>query len=316
MRRIILAFMCIFALSTPALAEYPEKPVQLVVPFPAGGGSDVSARVAIEYANKFLPQPMVVSNIEGGTGSVGAKQVLRAKPDGYTLFWEHPTMSVQTTTKVVDHSFRDFEMLGVAVNSTFIFVGNKRLPPRTAIEMLDYMKANPGKVRWPMSFGAMSHFGFLYVADGYKGGEITPATVANAGDKERIVKLIADQADATCVSLAAAAPYIASGDIIPLGVLSEKRMPMLPDVPTMKEQGIDSVYNQIFTVFAPKGMPEGEKKIIQEAFKKGLATPEAKAHLEKLYCTPDVLTPEESSKLWEAQEAHNAELVKKYKLAQ
>ena len=316
MKRILLALLAAVFMSVPVhAATYPEKAVQLVVPFPPGGGSDVSARVAVEYVNRLLPNPLVVSNVSGGTCSVGAKQVLRAKPDGYTLFWEHPTLSVQTATKVVDHSFRDFEMVGVAVQSTFVLVASKNLPVKNAVELMDYMRDNPGKVRWPMSFGAMSHFGFLYVADGYKGGEVTPGIVANAGDKDRVVAIIGGHADASCVSISAAAPYIASGDVLALGVLSEKRMPMLPDLPTLREQGIDSVYNQIFTVFGPRGLPDNVKATVQKAFKEGLASDEARAALANLYCLPEVLTPEESAALWEKQEAFNKSLVTKYNLA-
>ncbi|MDR3363121.1 MAG: tripartite tricarboxylate transporter substrate binding protein [Desulfovibrio sp.] len=316
MKKILLALLTVFAFAFPTFAAtYPEKAVQLVVPFPPGGGSDISARVAVEFVNRLLPQPLVVSNISGGTGSVGAKHVLRAKPDGYTLFWEHQTMSVQTATKVVDHSFKDFDIVGGAVRSTFILVANKKLPVKTATDLLDYMKATPGKVRWPMSFGAMSHFGFLYVANGYKGGELVPGIVANAGDKDRIVAIIGDHADASCVAISAAAPYIASGDVLALGVLSEERMAMLPDVPTLREQGIDSVYNQLFTVFAPKGLPDDIKATIQKAFKDGLSTPEAKKAFANLYCVPDVISPEETAALWAKQEAFNESLVKKYNLS-
>jgi tripartite-type tricarboxylate transporter receptor subunit TctC len=160
----------------------------------------------------------------------------------------------------------------------------------------------------------MSHFGFLAVADGYTGGELVPAIVANAGDKDRVVAIIGDHADASCVSVAAAAPYIASGDVVPLGVLSNERMPMLPDIPTLKEQGIDSVYDQIFTVFGPKGLPDNVKTTIRAAFAKGLASPEAQTALAELYCIPAVLSPEESSQLWEKQENFNRELVRKYNL--
>jgi tripartite-type tricarboxylate transporter receptor subunit TctC len=315
MRTLLLALSAVVLFSVPASAgSYPEKPVQLVVAFPPGGSSDVSARVSVEYANKFLPKPLVVSNISGGTGSVGAQHALRANPDGYTLFWEHPTLAVQTATKVVDFSLSDFDIIGVAARSTFILVASKNLPVKNAMDLMDYMKANPGKVRWPMSFGAMSHFGFLYVADGYKGGKLEPGIVANAGDKDRVVAIIGGHADASCVGASAAAPYIASGDVLALGVLSDKRLPMLPNLPTLREQGIDSVYNQIFTVFGPKGLPAEVKSTITEAFKKGLATEEAKKALADLYCVPDVLSPQESAELWKKQEEFNKHLVKKYSL--
>ena len=315
MKKLFLVLFVAALFSTPALAgSYPEKPVQLVVAFPPGGGSDVSARVAIEYANKFLPKPLVVSNISGGTGSVGAKHVLRATPDGYTLLWEHPTLAVQTATKVVDFSLSDFDVIGVAVRSTFVLVASKNLPVKNAMDLMDHMKANPGKVRWPMSFGAMSHFGFLYVADGYKGGKLEPGIVGNAGDKDRVVAIIGGHADASCVSISAAAPYIASGDVLALGVLTEERLPMLPDLPTLREQGIDSTYNQIFTLFGPKGLPDEVKATLRDAFQKGLATEEAKKALGDMYCVPAVLSAEESIKLWEKQEALNKHLVQKYNL--
>ena len=316
MKKMLLALFVVALFSAPALAAgtYPEKPVQMVVAFPPGGSSDVSARVAVEYANKFLPKPLVVSNITGGTGSVGAQHALRATPDGYTLFWEHPTLAVQTASKVVDFSISDFDMIGVAAKSTFILVASKNLPVKNAMDLMNYMKANPGKVRWPMSFGAMSHFAFLYMADGYKGGKLEPGIVANAGDKERMVNIIGGHADASLVGASAAAPYIASGDVLALGVLSDKRLPMLPDLPTLREQGIDAVYNQIFTVFGPKGLPAEVKSTIREAFKKGLATAEAKKALGGMFIVPEVLPAEESAQLWAKQEEFNKSLIQKYNL--
>lgn len=309
---LLALLLCAFAMPAYAGASYPEKPVQLVVAFPPGGGSDLSARVAVEFINRQLPQPLVVTNISGGTGSVGAKHAMRAKPDGYTLYWEHPTLAVQSATGVIDFSHRDFDIVGVAMRSTFILVANKRLPVKNATELMQYMQDNPGKVRWPMSFGAMSHYGFLYVADGWKGAPLVPGIVANAGDKDRVVALIGDHADASCVSLSAAAPYIASGDVRPLGMLSRERMPMLPDIPTLREQGIDAVYEQIFTLFAPKGTPQGIKDQLHKAMQDGLNTPEAQKAMAALYCMPEVLSPEESLKLWNAQEERNRELARKY----
>lgn len=313
MKKIFLPVLLLLAFAAPAAAgAYPEKPVQLVVAFPPGGGSDVSARVAAEFINRRLPKPLVIANISGGTGSVGARQALRARPDGYSLYWEHPTLAVQSATGVINFSHRDFDMVGVAMRSTFVMVANKRLPVKTAVELLKYMQANPGKVRWPMSFGTMSHYGFLYVADAWKEGPLEPAVVPNAGDKGRVVALIGDQADASCMSLSAAAPYIASGDVIPLGVLSRERMPMLPDIPTLREQGIDAVYEQIFTLFAPKGTPEAVKAQLRQAMQDGLNTPEAAKAMAALYCMPSVLSPEESLTLWNAQEERNRELARKY----
>lgn len=316
MRKIILLLVFMMSLAGFAHAgTYPEKPIQLVVPFPPGGGSDVTARIAVEYVNKYLPQPLVVSNISGGTGSVGATHVLRSKPDGYTLFWEHPTMSTQTASKVVEHSFRDFDMVCVALRSTFMLVANKRLPIATAPDLMAHMKKHPKQVRWPMSFGAMSHFGYLYVVDGYPGGDaLEPKIVSNTGDKERVVALIGDHADATSSSISAVLPYVKSGDVLALGVMSAERSPFLPDVPTLKEQGIDAIYNQIFTLFGPKGMPEEVKQTLAEAFRKGMADPGAREVLAKQCCEPSFMLPAEGTKLWQAQEDKNIELVRKYKL--
>lgn len=318
MKKIVLLTLLLvafFALPALAAESYPVKPIQLVVPFPPGGGSDVTARIVAECVNKYLPHPLVVSNISGGTGSVGAKHVLRSKPDGYTLFWEHPTMSTQTASKVVKHSFRDFDMVCTGVRTTFMLVANKRLPVKTANELFEYMLAHPKQVRWPMSFGAMSHFSYLYLADGYKDGDkLEPKVVTNSGGKGRVVALIGDNADATCASISAVSPYVRSGDIVPLGVFSKERNPFMPEVPTLEEQGIHAIYNQIFTLFGPKGMPEEVKVVLRDAFKKGLNDPEAKEALGKQSCEPYYQTPDVGTKLWEIQEAKNIELVKKFKL--
>lgn len=311
----MLSAALLACLAVPALAAYPEKPIQLIVPYAPGGGNDVTARILVEYVNRNLPQPMVVTNVNGGVGRVGTTQALRAKADGYTLLWEHPTMAAQTATKVVDYSYRDFDMICVGVRSTFALVINKRLPVNSVGELLEYMRTHPKQVRWPMSFGAMSHFGYLYVVGGYKGSEpLEPKVVSNTGDKERLLALISDNADASPNGISSVLPYVKSGDIKALAVLSEERNPFLPDVPTMKEQGFDVTYNQIFTLFGPKGMPAEVKKTLADAFQKALAEPAVKTALAGLCCEPYFLGPEEGAKLWKIQEDKNNELVSRFKL--
>ena len=313
--RVITGILAVFLLVMPLsglAASYPTKPIQLVVSYPPGGGNDLSARIIAEFANKHLPQPLVVTNISGGTGTIGARHVLRAKPDGYTLFWEQPTMSCQTASGIVDYSYRDFDMINVVVESTAVCAVNKKLPVKTAPELMEYMRKNPGKVRWPLSFGALSHFLYLYLENGADGEATVPGRVGNAGDIDRFVKVMGGHADATCAAVSAVMPY--KDDLTIVGVANAKRLDVLPDIPTFREQGIDAIYNHLYTLFAPKGTPEDVKKILSEAMRKAVEDPECQAKLTPLFLFPNYLTPEEGAGKWEAQENINKQIVEKYNL--
>jgi len=296
---IILAIACLA--SVPAFAEgYPDKPIQVVVPWKPGGGSDISARIIGDQMKDVLPAPLVVSNIDGAAGLNGALQVYKARPDGYTVLWEHPgNLAVAPMVTKAAFSWKDFEPVAIGAKGDTALIVRGDSPFKTAKEALDAIKADPGKYRWCLALNAVSHFTFLNISHALGGLKATfiPAN----GDKGRIVSLLGGNSDITTVGYASVVPYLESGDLRILAMVNTERSAFAPDIPTLKEQGVDASYDFLYTVFAPKGTPQEDIQTLTGAFQKTLAKPETIEALKKQSLTPFYRNPEETRALWQAE---------------
>lgn len=301
-------------MAAPVFAEkYPEKPIQVVVPWNPGGSSDMSARIIGEKMKKFLPQPLVVSNVTGALGLNGARQVNKARPDGYTILWEHPgNLAVSTMVTKSNFNWKDFDPICTVVSSDMAMVVPKNSEFKDAKSVFDYIKANPGKVRWSLSPNGVSHFAYLAMVDSL--GDLDAKLIPTSGDKDRIVSLLGDNSDVTCVSYAAAKPYIDSGDLKLLAMVNSERSDLAPDVPTLKEQGVNAAYDYRCSVFAPKGTPEGDKEILIEAFRKTLNDPETITILKENMFHPDFRDTATTVDNWTSEENLYKNLAAKYNL--
>lgn len=305
---IILALLC--AAVVPAFAGgYPEKAIQVVVPWKPGGGSDISARIIGDHMKNLLPQPLVVSNIDGAAGLNGALQVYKARPDGYTVLWEHPgNLAVAPMVTKASFSWQDFEPVAIAAMGDTALIVPGDSPFKTAAEAFDAIKANPGKYRWTLALNAVSHFTFLNISHAV--GGLKPMFIPASGDKGRIVSLLGKNSDITTVGYASVVPYLESGDLRILAMANSKRSPFAPNVPTLKEQGVDASYDFLYSVFAPKGTPKETIDILTGAFKKALEDPTTTEALRQQNLVPFYKTPEETRALWQAE----ADLYKKLAL--
>ncbi len=300
-----ILWSCIVALlvsvTVPAFAgQFPEKAIQVVVPWKPGGGSDISARILGDRMKDLLPQPLVVSNIDGAAGMNGALQVFKARPDGYTILWEHPgNLAVAPMVTNARFSWQDFEPICIgAVGSTALIVRGDS-PFTTAKDALDAIKADPGKYRWALALNAVSHFTFLNISHAV-GGLKTLFIPAN-GDKDRIISLLGNNSDITTVGYAAARPYLESGDLRILAMVNTDRSPFAPDVPTLKEQGVDASYDFLYTAFAPKGTPAEVIQTLTDAFQKALTDPKTADALKDQALSPYYKNPKESQALWQKE---------------
>jgi tripartite-type tricarboxylate transporter receptor subunit TctC len=267
---IVLAVLCLAA--TAWAGEFPEKPIQVVVPWKPGGGSDISARIIGDHMKDILPEPLVVSNIDGAAGLNGALQVHKARPDGYTLLWEHPgNLAVAPMVTKAEFSWKDFEPVCIAAKGDTALIVRKDSPWKTPAEAFAAIKAEPDKYRWVLALNAVSHFTFLNIS--YSVGGLKPMFIPAMGDKGRIVSLLSNNGDITTVGYAAVEPYLKSGDLRILAMVNEERSVFAPDVPTLKELGVDASYDFVYSVFAPKGTPAEAIKTLSEAFEKALADP-------------------------------------------
>ena len=303
----VLALCC---LTAPTLAgAFPEKPIQMVVPYKPGGGNDISARIVSDHLKGILSQPVVITNIDGAAGGLGAMSVIKAHPDGYTLLWEHPT--VGPLINKANYSWRSFDPVCVIAASPLALIVRGDSPFKTAAEALAAIKAEPGKYRWPMALNGITQFIYFYINDLM---DLSPHIYPQYSDKGRITDLMGNNADIALVAYSAAVPYQKSGDIRILAVMSEMRLEFAPEIPTLKEQGIDAVYEMRYAVFATKGTPPDVIKTLSGAFKKVLADPATQKALREQFFVPLYRDAPETVKLWAEEEAKNIQVGKKHGL--
>ncbi len=268
------------AAAWPALAAaFPEKPVTLVVTWPAGGGSDVSARAVGKYMEGPLGQPIVVVNKPGGGGVVGTLEVERAKPDGYTIVM---CSSTTINTQYVGNVHNDIKKLapvGLYGFDAGALTVRADAPWKTLKEFVAHAKANPGKLRNANDPpGGFSH---IAVTGLEKAAGIKVTHVPYQGFAPSVAALLGGHVESTTVPVPDVAKHHQEGKLRVLGVMSEKRHFLIPQVPILKEEGIDLAFGIWRAICAPAGTPPEVMATLERAFLKGMEHPDYKAFMEK-----------------------------------
>jgi tripartite-type tricarboxylate transporter receptor subunit TctC len=242
---------------SPGAADWPNKPVTLVVPYPPGGTSDVVGRHLAQRLREELGQVFVIENKAGAATAIGASAVARAPKDGYTLL-----LSAGTTFTVIPHlseklpyKLEDFEPVATVATVPFAFVVKKDFPAKTLAEYVAYAKANPGKINNATNGqGSMVHLLGELIAQGL---DIKLTHVHYKGASPATMDMIGGVIDSNVEALTSAVPNVNTGQYRALAVLSAERQPLLPDVPTFKELGYPSIVGETwYAVFAPAGTPK------------------------------------------------------------
>ena len=250
--------LALFAVPLGASAQsYPSRPITVIVPFPAGGPSDVVARIVTEEMGKILGQSMVVENVGGAGGTIGSARVAAANPDGYTLLagsmGSHVAAPVLTPSVKYD-SERDFEPIGFTAHAPAVIVARKDFPAKDLREFVDYLKKHGDSVKQAHGgIGASSHMACLLFNST---AGVRPSLVAYRGTGPALNDLIGGHVDFFCEQAVSVAPQIAAGTIKAYGISSSQRLAALPDVPTAKEAGLDYQMSIWAGIFAPKGTPK------------------------------------------------------------
>lgn len=289
---LVLLVLCLTAASAmPAAAadtSYPTKPIKLIVGYAPGGGVDTTARIFAKYAKEFLGQPVIITNITGGGGSIGAREVLKAKPDGYTLLWMHEAILSAYITGVANFSWEEFTPLGKAVATCDAIVVRADSPWKTIDDFMNYLKKNPGKVRMPVEIGSMSQLELAAIDNAAGGHKIVP--VSGGGGATRIPKLLGGFLDAASLNAPSVPQYVKDGSLRPLAVCTPQRSPFLPNVPTLMEKGynVNKPFNMY--MFAPKNLSPEIANKINLALKKWTADKRVKADLAKILASPSYMT--------------------------
>jgi tripartite-type tricarboxylate transporter receptor subunit TctC len=277
MKKLVLALACAAAVPA-ALAAYPEKPVTIVVPFAAGGPTDKVARDLGEVLRKGLNnQTVIIENVGGAGGTLGAAKVAKASPDGYTLLLHHigmatsPALYRNLPYKTMD----DFEYVGMVNEVPMTLVGRSSLPANTFAELRTWINNNKGKINLANAgLGAASHLcGLLFQQS--MGVDMT--TVPYKGTAPAMTDLLGGQVDIMCDQTTNTTGHIEGGKIKAFAVTTTKRLttPALAKLPTLDEAGLKGFNVSIWHgLYAPKNTPKAVLDIVNAALKNALKDPE------------------------------------------
>jgi tripartite-type tricarboxylate transporter receptor subunit TctC len=284
MRIAAAAFAVLLALAFPVSAQpYPSRPITVIVPFPAGGPSDVVARIVTDEMGKLIGQTLLIENVGGAGGTIGSARVAAAAPDGYTLLagsmGSHVSAPVLTPNVRYD-SGRDFEAIGFTAHAPAVIVARKDFPAKDLAEFIAYVKKNGDAVKQAHGgIGASSHMACLMFSavTGVK-----PTLIAYRGTGPAMNDLIGGHVDYLCEQAVSVTGPIASGAVKAYAVSSPQRLATLPDVPTAKELGIDYAMDIWAGIFAPKGTAQAIVDKLAAALDKSLDEPAVQKRLADL----------------------------------
>lgn len=315
-KKTLMGLAIAMAAATSAFAAYPEKPVTLVVPFPPGGSTDAIARVIAQELPRKLGGTWIVDNKPGATGTIGAAFVKRAAPDGYTLFVSSlgPFVIAPHLIKGVQYdALTDLDPITVAVQAPNVLVVPATSPYKTAADLLAGLKKTPGKVSFASSGnGSSDHLSaeLLWQQTGTQGLHIP-----YKGGGPAINDLLGAQVDAAFVNINSIIQHIKAGKVHALGISSEKRSPLLPDVPTLQEQGVKGAEVQSWqAVAAPRGTPADVKAKLQAAIAASFNDPAVKDKLLAQGFEIVANTPEQFAKFQAAEYAKWKNLIETRKI--
>jgi tripartite-type tricarboxylate transporter receptor subunit TctC len=289
-----LAALVICAAAQPALAAYPDKPITLIVPWAAGGTTDILARAIGQQLSLSMGQPVLVENRAGASGNIGASQVAKAKPDGYTLLIDTMTTLAVNPTLMSNMPFKgaeDFTPIALIANVINTMVVNESVPAKNVREFIVYAKANPGKLAYASAGnGSTNHLAaemfkraagveMLHVP--YKGG--APAVADTVGNQTQVLFSAGTQT----------LPHVKTGKLRLLAVTEPQRSALLPDVSTVAESLPGYSMSVWYAAYGPAGMPRALVERINAELHKALAVPEVRARMDAMGVDLVKSTPEQ-----------------------
>ena len=314
MRKIILASLAIGAL-LPSLTyaqSYPTQPIKLIVPFAAGGPSDVLARAFTPKLGENLGQPIIIDNKPGAGANLAAEYVANSKGDGYTLFLMMVgTQAINETLykKLNYNVVKDFSPISLVASSSLILVANPSTPFKTVSELIAYDKANPGKV----SFGSSGAGTPLHLA-----GELFNTQAGTSilhvpykGAAPALTDVLGGQIETAIVGTPAALPYVKSGKLTALGVTSLKRSTNAPDIPAISETFPKFEVELVYAIVAPAHTPKAIVDKLNAQLITVLNNPEIKAQLNSKGFDVATSTPAQLSEYIKSEVAKWSPIVKK-----
>ncbi len=285
--------------------SYPTRPITLIVPFAAGGPTDVVARALGQSMTRTLGQPVIIENKLGAGGTLAAAYVAKAAPDGYTLLIHHNGMATAPALyrKLSYNPLTDFEYVSQVIDVPMTLLGRKDLPAKNLPELITYLKANGDKVNLAHAgLGAVSHLCGMVFRQAV-GVDLT--TVPYQGTGPAMNALLGGQVDLLCDQTTQTVQHIKSGGVRMYGVTTSSRIKALPDSPTLAEQGLRNFEVVVWHgIYAPKGTPAPALERVNQAVRAALKDPVVAQRMAELGAeiVPDSKLTPEGLRSWLKQE--------------
>jgi tripartite-type tricarboxylate transporter receptor subunit TctC len=282
---VVAALFTVALSSLPVLAEYPEKPIKIIVPFKPGGMSTqvITFFKKVFKANPdFLGAPLAVIHVPGAGGSIGARRVMEAEPDGYEFLQIHLALMSRQAAGLVDFGYKDFEPVVQAVGTCIVPVVHETSPYQTLPALLDAAKQKPDSIIFGVNLGALNHMSGITLQNSNPGSKFR-FVQAGAGNAV-FVALKGKHIDAGVFSIGVYNKFKPGGSK-GLALMAEDRYPGMPELPTAKEQGYDATFCFENWWFAPKGTPQYAIDHLADAIEKALDTKEAQEFMKSKFFT-------------------------------
>lgn len=253
-------------------ATYPFKLIKIIVPYAAGGGADISMRLLCKYLEPELGQSIVISNVSGGSGTIGFTQIANAAPDGYTLGY---FSSTQTNDNLlfegVKYDEKSFTPIAMYSNDPHIIVASKTTGITNIEELIRAVKAKPGKYTFGLG-GAWTSHDFLRIKLESSCG-ISFKRMVFQGGTAAVTAVAGGNCDFAVPFVSEALPQIEAGNVVPIAITSDKRFSVVPNIPTARESGLDFIHTMWRALVGPAGLSDEVVQTIDKAMAKVMANP-------------------------------------------
>ena len=291
---VLLPIAALTSAPAPAKSEYPDRPVRIVVGFPAGGSTDVVARIMARELTERLKQSFVVENRPGAGSNIAAEAVARSAADGYTLYFVAVTSAINQTLypNLNFDLMKDFVPVGFGAKVPNVLVVNPQVPAKSVKELADYARANPGKLAFASSgSGTSIHMaGELFKLQ----AKIDVLHVPYKGSAPALTDLMGGQVQFDFDNMPSAWPHVQAGKLRALAVTTRERSPSAPDLPTMVESGFpDFDVSSWFGLLAPKGTSPEIVAKLNAAMQAAQDSPQVKQQFQQLGATGEKQSPQE-----------------------
>lgn len=268
-------------------SAYPDKTVKVILPYAAGGDTDLNARLASKYLTEELGQTVVVSNMTGASGTVASQYVKDAKPDGYEMMFNHNNVLIHKVLGLADYSYDSFAVAGTIVsdNATGLVVPADS-KYQTLQDLIDGAKENPGKIIYATQAGAFTTLLGLVLED--KAG-IDLNIVDAGGAADQITAMLGGQSDVSAFPYGLVKDQVAAGKMRYLCIFADEENPLIEGVPTAKEEGIDLALTRKYSFYMPKDTPQDVIDTFSAALKKVSENPQFMEESNAMFATPDYM---------------------------